>query len=125
MIFFGDLYQLPPVLSSSSEREALQQKYETPYFYSAQVFGDHFDVKMIELHHVYRQEEYNFIQLLDRIRTRQFDYDDLEEINQRAHNKSLTDQYVITLSTTNAILCLYSKKAPRSCLFAMILLKPL
>lgn len=103
MIFFGDLYQLPPVLSSSSEREALQQKYETPYFYSAQVFGDHFDVKMIELHHVYRQEEYNFIQLLDRIRTRQFDYDDLEEINQRAHNKSLTDQYVITLSTTNAI----------------------
>lgn len=103
MVFFGDLYQLPPVQSSISEKQMIQELYETPYFYSAKVFGNDFDIKMIELHHVYRQDEYHFIQLLDRLRTRQFDYDDLDDINQRAHTHTLTNDQIITLSTTNAI----------------------
>lgn len=106
MIFFGDLYQLPPVLSSESERHYLSQLYETPYFYSAHVFRDSFDIQLVELHHVYRQEEYQFIQLLDKVRTRYIDQDDLDEINRRAYGQNeaaLSTDYTITLSTTNAI----------------------
>lgn len=106
MIFFGDLYQLPPVLSSDSERFYIDQLYETPYFYSSHVFQDAFEIKIIELHHVYRQEEYQFIQLLDKVRTRNIDQDDLDEINHRAYTnnlESLSGEYMITLSTTNAI----------------------
>lgn len=103
MVFFGDLYQLPPVLANESERQIIHQIYDTPYFYSGHVFGDSFDIKIIELLHVYRQEEYHFIQLLDKVRTRNIDFDDLEEINQRAQSKAITSDYVITLSTTNQI----------------------
>lgn len=37
MIFVGDLYQLPPVINSH-EHEFFAQNYETPYFFSAEVF---------------------------------------------------------------------------------------
>ena len=106
MIFFGDLYQLPPVLTSDSERHYLQEEYETPYFYSSHVFKDSFDVNMIELHHVYRQAEYQFILLLDKVRTRYIDQDDLDEINRRAYDQNkeaLSSEYTITLSSTNVI----------------------
>ncbi len=103
MVFFGDLYQLPPVLSNDTQRQLLQEVYETPYFYSALVFRSDFEIKLIELHHVYRQAEYHFIQLLDKVRTRAIDYDDLKEINQRSRIQAITNDYVITLSTTNNI----------------------
>ncbi|HEU65516.1 MAG TPA: AAA family ATPase, partial [Chloroflexi bacterium] len=38
MIFIGDLYQLPPV-TTGTERDIFRSVYETPYFYSAKVFG--------------------------------------------------------------------------------------
>lgn len=103
LICFGDLYQLPPVITTGAERESIQKIYETPYFYSAKVFQNGFDVQMIELNHVYRQDEIRFIDLLDKIRTRTFDYDDLEDLNMRAKNKLPLHDGLITLSTTNAI----------------------
>ena len=39
MVFIGDLYQLPPVVAGS-EKEIFTHRYETPYFFSAQVFGN-------------------------------------------------------------------------------------
>lgn len=103
VIFFGDLYQLPPVLSSEAEKTLLQQTYETPYFYSARVFKDGYDIRIIELYHVYRQEEYHFIQLLDRIRTNEFDEDDLQSINERVQAPGLTQELAITLTATNHV----------------------
>lgn len=103
LVFFGDLYQLPPVLATQTERDHLSQIYETPYFYSAKVFRDGFDVRLIELHHVYRQAEFQFIQLLDRVRTHEFDQEDLDQINERAGTRELTSDFVITLSSTNRI----------------------
>jgi hypothetical protein len=37
MIFIGDLYQLPPVVSSS-EKQIFKSHYTTPYFFSAKCF---------------------------------------------------------------------------------------
>ena len=39
MIFIGDLYQLPPVVTSQ-EREIFRTHYPTPYFFSANVFAE-------------------------------------------------------------------------------------
>lgn len=103
LVFFGDLYQLPPVLATQAERDHLSQIYDTPYFYSAKVFREGFEVRLIELHHVYRQAEFRFIQLLDRVRTHEFDPDDLDQINERAGTHELTSDFVITLSSTNRI----------------------
>ncbi|MDQ3018145.1 MAG: AAA family ATPase, partial [Bacteroidota bacterium] len=83
MIFFGDLFQLPPVVSSQEEKHYFRNIYSSPYYFAANVFQKNVDVQMIELTKVYRQNERNFIRLLDAIRTNQFDYDDLEVINER------------------------------------------
>jgi ATP-dependent DNA helicase PIF1 len=47
MAFFGDLYQLPPVVTVG-EKEVFQALYETPYFYGARVF-DSFEMEFVEL----------------------------------------------------------------------------
>ncbi len=45
--FIGDLYQLPPVVTST-EKEVFRSLYETPYFYGARVF-DSLVMEFIEL----------------------------------------------------------------------------
>ncbi|HBA54225.1 MAG TPA: AAA family ATPase, partial [Syntrophorhabdus aromaticivorans] len=65
MIFIGDLYQLPPVVTSA-EKEIFTHRYETPYFFSAQVFEEAtFDMELVELETVYRQTEPDFVALLN------------------------------------------------------------
>ncbi len=105
MIFFGDLFQLPPVVASAFERQYLQEHYESPYFFSAKALTRlEPQIEMIELHEVYRQKDKKFIRMLDCIRTRTFDIDDLEDINTRVLRDSddLPDEY-ITLATRNAV----------------------
>lgn len=102
IVVFGDLFQLPPVVASQFERQFLKEKYGSPYFFAANVFQNDIELTMIELLTVYRQTERRFINLLDNIRTRSFDYEDLEEINQRVEAEIDEDEYSITLCATNA-----------------------
>ncbi len=83
MIFIGDLFQLPPVVSSNFEKEYLATKYDSPYFFSADIFASDCTLQLIELYEVHRQKDKAFIRLLDNIRTNNFDYDDLEALNSR------------------------------------------
>src|SRR5208283_3185050 len=59
IIFIGDLYQLPPVVTGA-ERDAFAQNYGTPYFYSAKVFQS-FDTEFVELEKIYRRHDKGFI----------------------------------------------------------------
>lgn len=102
MFFFGDLFQLPPVVSSPEERVYFQTTYASPYFFDAHVLKNALDLKMIELTHVYRQRERHFIRLLDAIRTMQFDYEDLEDLNQRYLPDASIEEPYLTLCSTNA-----------------------
>ena len=38
MVFFGDLFQLPPVVASEFERRIFTERYESPYFFSSRIF---------------------------------------------------------------------------------------
>lgn len=102
IVVFGDLFQLPPVVASRFERQYLMERYGSPYFFAARVFQEDMDLQMIELNTVYRQTERRFIQLLDNIRTRQFDYDDLQEINTRHDQEAQLEGLAINLCATNA-----------------------
>ena len=75
MIFIGDLYQLPPVVTGH-EREIFREHYTTPYFFSAEVFAG-LDMEFIELEKIYRQSDDEFIRLLNAIRNRTVTEDDL------------------------------------------------
>lgn len=102
MLLFGDLFQLPPVVSSPEEKEFFRTVYEHPYFFAAHVFKDHIPFQMIELTQVYRQTERNFIRLLDSIRTMQFDYEDLDSLNERFIPDAIIEEPFLTLCSTNA-----------------------
>lgn len=113
MIFYGDLFQLPPIIASPEERLILTQEYESPYFFSSRVVKDEIEVHTIELTHVYRQDNRGFVNLLDRVRKRDIDYDDIDELNNR-HDPDIDDaitDFYITLTSTNATVnALNSKK---------------
>ena len=66
MIFIGDLYQLPPVVSGA-EREIFRSHYSSPYFFSAKIM-EQLDMEFVELEKVYRQKDNEFIRLLNTIR---------------------------------------------------------
>ena len=101
MVFIGDLYQLPPVVSSA-EKAIFSTHYQTPYFFSAQSFTT-MDMEFIELEKVYRQKDDEFIRLLNAIRNRSVTEDDLEIINKRLAPdfEAPKDEFYIQLTSTN------------------------
>lgn len=104
MIFIGDLFQLPPVISSAVEKQLFAFLYDTPFFFSASVlYGVH--IKYIELKKVYRQKDIQFLSLLDMVRTKQIDDANMRRINQRCQRyfKPPEDDPYITLTSTNRI----------------------
>ena len=98
VLFFGDLFQLPPV--TNEETEILNFTYETPYFFSAKAVLDA-DLKLVELENVYRQQEKDFIQLLDNIRKGNNVSGSLAEINKRVVNDFVPDNDCVILTPTN------------------------
>ncbi len=105
MIFIGDLYQLPPVVTGG-EREIFTHRYETPYFFSSQVFKEStFQMDFIELEKVYRQTELDFIDLLNAIRNRTCTPEDLERLNMNYRPDFVVpdEDFYITLTSTNEL----------------------
>jgi len=103
MIFVGDLYQLPPVVTPG-EKEIFTHRYESPYFFSAQVFKEKsFSMEFVELEKVYRQTEEDFIELLNSIRNRTCTDDDIEKLNRNCRPDPDPEEegFYITLTTTN------------------------
>lgn len=103
MIFFGDLYQLPPVVAGAVERSYFKTRYKSPYFFSSDILQSDFEYEIIELNKVFRQNERHFIRILDNIRTRNFDQDDLDVLNERVVEKDTEEDFVITLTSRNDI----------------------
>ncbi|WKZ29689.1 MAG: AAA family ATPase [Candidatus Dojkabacteria bacterium] len=101
MVFIGDLFQLPPVVSRQ-DRETLGKLYDTPFFFSAHVMAD-FPIKTIELQKVYRQSQLQFVELLNRIRENSVTWDDIKLLNTR-YSKDIAmsqDEFFVYLTSTN------------------------
>jgi len=103
MVFFGDLFQLSPVVEHEA-RQLLEERYTTPYFFSAKVF-DACHIRTIELSTIYRQKDSSFMELLNRVRNKEHTEDDLGILNKRVQKGlevSRKDSTVI-LTTTNSL----------------------
>lgn len=102
LLLIGDIQQLSPVVKDE-EREFLKEHYDTVYF-----FGSHALRKLgfirIELKHIYRQSDHQFIQLLNKVRNRELDLESLNLINQRYLPDFVPDdeEGYITLTTHNS-----------------------
>jgi len=103
MIFFGDMFQLPPVVSRGEE-EIFRSIYHSPYFFSSNVYAQ-IDLKILELKKIYRQKDENFIHLLNAVRHNQLQDHHLHAFNSRHHSKVSfkAGDFFVTLTTTNAI----------------------
>ena len=102
VVFVGDLYQLPPVISKA-EAPYFYQKYETAYFFSAEVFKK-IPLEVIELKKIYRQKDQDFIEMLSRFRNNTVTKEDIQKLNSRLNQEqkfyNLTE-FQIFLTATN------------------------
>ena len=83
VILFGDLFQLPPVVTE--EDEGLLYSYyekDNPYFFSSNVISRH-PFPVLELEKIYRQHDEHFIKILNHIREGIYLESDREEINKK------------------------------------------
>ncbi len=101
MIFIGDLYQLPPVVSSDEE-EMINEYYGSPYFFSAQSLED-VEFETVELEKIYRQKDISFIKILNAVRDNSIGLSDLEKLNARhvPGYKHKTGDFSVYLAPTN------------------------
>lgn len=103
MIFFGDLFQLPPVVGRNEE-EIFKTHYATPYFFSAKVF-ESLDFKIMSLQKIYRQKDEHFVRLLNAVRDDRVQLHDWQALNRRfdPQSQNAEDGFYIVLTTTNAL----------------------
>ncbi len=101
VLFIGDLFQLPPVVKEE-EKRVLNEFYKSPYFFDAQVLLNDPPV-YIELKKIYRQDNPQFIDLLNNLRNNtltEFDAAILNEHYQPDYTQNINDNYIY-LTTHN------------------------
>ena len=101
MIFVGDLYQLPPVVSET-EQNIFNQKYTSPYFFSAQSFMS-ISIEVVELTQIYRQQDEVFINILNAIRENKVTEKEFRLLNSRLTKQINEKEFYINLTTTNKL----------------------
>lgn len=101
ILMIGDLQQLAPVVKPN-EWSLLQQHYNTAYFFSSKAYHQA-NVVSIELKHIYRQKNENFINILNEIRNDTLSTKSAAILNERYNptfSPTKEDGY-ITLTTHN------------------------
>lgn len=102
MVVFGDLFQLPPVVNQETNEWLKMRAYASAYFFSAHIFSSFPDFfEMFELHKIYRQDNKQFIRLLESVRLNKIEFDDLETLNERYDPSFHSDENYITLCARN------------------------
>src|SRR5699024_9363840 len=81
LVMIGDLLQLPPVVKAN-EWQILKEYYESPYFFDAKVLKEHPAIT-IEFEKIYRQQDDDFIQILNAIRTQKVEDNQLQQLNEK------------------------------------------
>nr|WP_314518289.1 helix-turn-helix domain-containing protein [uncultured Prevotella sp.] len=81
LLMIGDLQQLTPVVTPEDE-VILQRYYDTSYFFGSKALRS-ISYVTIELTHVYRQQDEEFITLLNNIREGKVSETDLKKLNER------------------------------------------
>lgn len=99
LLMFGDLYQLPPVISGRKVRQRIYDHYGGVYFFKARVWSA-CNLTTYELNQVFRQQDIKFQKILNGFRAGDVSSSMLELLNQRVE-KPPTSSTPITIAATN------------------------
>jgi hypothetical protein len=99
ILMIGDLFQLPPV-SGNNEWDLLSEYYDSPYFFSSHVFRNS-PALYIEFQKIYRQQDDQFIQLLNNVRNNNLNPSDYTLLNSLVHSNIKVNSGSIVLTTHN------------------------
>lgn len=100
MLFIGDLYQLPPVVTSS-EKGLFKTIYKSPYFFDSMSFKES-AFEFIEFEKVYRQKDEEFIKLLNSVRNKTAGEKEISLINSRVKSEIKEEKYMVWLTPYNS-----------------------
>jgi len=101
IIFVGDLYQLPPVVTRL-QQDIFENIYRSPYFFDARSF-EFLALEYVELKKLYRQREEKFIEILNAVRNKVVKPQHLKMLNARVMKnfQPTKEDLYIYLTTTN------------------------
>ena len=99
LLMIGDAQQLSPVVKEN-ERQYISQVYQSPYFFHSKALQK-LSYVTIELQKVYRQQDADFVNILNGIRENNLTGELLRELNARVKAFESSDD-VIRLTTHNA-----------------------
>jgi dephospho-CoA kinase len=101
VLLIGDLYQLPPVVKDDEWR-VMQRYYASMHFFESHVMKQH-GYAHIELDRIFRQQDGDFIHILNNLRNNTVTAQDVDTLNQhyRAEITPQESEGVITLTTHN------------------------
>lgn len=96
LLMIGDVHQLPPVVSER-ERPFMERVYPSPFFFHSKALG-RLGYVTVELTTVYRQQNKEFVNLLNKVRNNELDETTLRHLNSRCGKPQ---EGAITLTTHN------------------------
>lgn len=97
VLFIGDMYQLPPVVKDYEAR-LLADYYASPYFFDSMVLKNDPPV-IIALEKVYRQQEFDFLSLLNELRHNNLSQENYEKLLAKVVRQPPADDRYITLTS--------------------------
>ena len=102
LLMIGDIQQLAPV-ARQNEWELLQDYYKSVYFFDSHVLQKNPYI-CVELDHIYRQNDTEFIDILNQVRNNRLDSNNLQVLNSRyiPNFKPDDNEGYITLTTHNS-----------------------
>lgn len=101
LIMIGDMYQLQPVVREESWN-VLSNYYKSPYFFDAIALQNQPPI-CIEFQKIYRQQDENFIALLNAVRFQEFEKIDFKQLENLYKPDFQDTEGYITLTTHNHI----------------------
>lgn len=102
LVMFGDLFQLPPIVSDGQLGRYFDHNFGGVYFFHAPVFKD-FDFEILELQHIFRQEDEEFREILNSIRIGKHTEETLKKINKRAEEKLPATGFITLAGHNNTV----------------------
>jgi ATP-dependent exoDNAse (exonuclease V) alpha subunit len=101
VLFFGDLYQLPPIVTDQALSQYLYETYEGIYFFNAPACR-RAELRIFELSTMFRQKDEEFRKVLNAIRKGDITQEIIDTLNTRV-GVPLPEDGFVTLAGTNAV----------------------